>query len=97
MKFLVRDKEEGGSFDEYDGDLAVGGAYVRSRHPPAGTLYEVRFHLPGHSKDIRVTGELLRVRDEAGAKGYQLRFKDVDIAAELAIAKYLDDLARKPS
>jgi hypothetical protein len=97
MKFLVRDKAEGGSFEEYDGDLAVGGAFFRGRYPPAGNLYEVRFHLPGMSKDVRVTGELLRVRDEAKgkSKGYHLRFKDVDLASELAIAKYLDDLARR--
>lgn len=95
MKFLVRDKAEGGSFDEYEGDLAVGGAFFRGRYPPAGNLYEVRFHLPGMSKDIRVTGELLRIRDEPKSKGYHLRFKDVDLASELAIAKYLDDLARR--
>lgn len=95
MKLLVRDKAEGGSFEEYAGDLAVGGVYFRGRYPPEGNLFEVRFHLPGHDKDIRITGELLRVRDEAGGKGYHLRFKDVDLASEMAIAKYLDDLARK--
>jgi len=95
MKFLIRDKAEGGSFDEYQGDLAVGGAFFHGRYPPTGTLYEVRFHLPGMGKDIRLTGELLRVRDEARGKGYHLKFKDVDLDSELAIAKYLDDLARK--
>jgi len=95
MKFLVRDKAEGGSFEEYEGDLAVGGAYFRGRYPPIGNLYDVRFHLPGHSKDVRVTGELLRIRDEARGKGYHLKFKDLDLTSEMAIAKYLDDLARK--
>jgi PilZ domain-containing protein len=95
MKFLVRDKAEGGSFEEYDGDLAVGGAFFKGRYPPGGNLYEVRFHLPGMPKDVRVTGELLRIREDATSKGYHLKFKDVDLASELAIAKYLDDLARK--
>jgi hypothetical protein len=95
MKFLVRDLEEGGSFQECEGDLAVGGAFVHSRYPPAGTQYEVRFHLPGLTKDIRARGELLRIRDEHGGKGYHLKFTDLDVAAELAIARYLDNLARR--
>ena len=93
MKFLVRDLAEGGSFDEVDGDLSVGGAMVKSRHPPQSGEFELRFHLPGQHKDIRCKAELLRVREEPdGTKGYQLRFLDLDVNTELAIAKYLDDL-----
>lgn len=95
MKFLVRDLEEGGSFQEYEGDLAVGGAFFTARYPPAGTQYEVRFHLPGLPKDIRARGELLRIRDDKKGMGYHLRFKDLDVASELAIARYLDNLAKR--
>jgi hypothetical protein len=96
MKFLVRSIDEGGSFEERHGDLALGGASFNRYTPAPGRLYEMRFQVPGLNKDIRATAELLRVSNEArGIGGYHLRFKALDTASELAIAKYMDDLAGK--
>ncbi len=95
MKFLVRDLAEGGSFQELQGDLSVGGAAFHVRYPPTGSQFEVRFHLPGLEKDVRCKAELLRVRDEAAGKGVHLRFLELDVNLELAIARYIDDLLGK--
>lgn len=96
MHFLIRDVTEGGSFQEYDGDLAIGGVYFLGRYPPAGNRYELRFRLPGNPKDLRVKGEVLRVRDGEGGIGYHLKFVDLDVSTELTIARYLDNLAAHP-
>ena len=52
MTFLVRDVAEGGSYLERDGDLSLGGIYWKGKSPPFGTQVEVRFRLPGVSKEI---------------------------------------------
>src|SRR5512133_1854154 len=72
MRLLIRDLAEGGSFEEYDGDLSVGGALVHGRHPPTGKQFEVRFRLPRMPKDFRIRAELLRVRDEPEGMNYHL-------------------------
>ncbi len=95
MKFLVRDLAEGGSFQEFQGDLSVGGAAFLGRYPPTGSQFEVRFRLPGQDKDVRCKAELIRVRDEAEGKGVHLRFLEIDVDQELAIARYIDDLLGK--
>lgn len=90
MRFQVRDLSLGGSFEEHAGDLAVGGAYFKAGHPPAGKLFEVRFRLPGTERDMQLKGELVRVSGGGEATGFHLRFVEVDVADELAIARFID-------
>jgi hypothetical protein len=89
MRFLVRDVDEGGSFADAEGDLAVGGIHWRGRYPPVGKKFEVRFRLPGVDKEIRTKAEVIRARDEG--KELHLKFSQLDFHSELAIAKFLDD------
>lgn len=93
IKVWVRDPAAGGSFEERDGDIGVGGMYFIDRHPPIGTLVEVRFTLPGSTREIRCKGEILRVSAEAdrGRYGAHLRFIDLEVASELVVARFIDD------
>ena len=95
MKLLIRDLAEGGSFQELEGDISVGGVAFHVRYPPTGSQFEVRFRLPGQDKDVRCKAELIRIRDEAEGKGVHLRFLEIDVDQELAIARYIDDLLEK--
>lgn len=90
MKFLVRDLAMGGSYEESQGDLALGGAYFRTRYPPAGKHYEVRFRLPGMDRDLRLKGEVLVLNDGGMAVGFHVRFIDASTDDELAIARFFD-------
>ncbi len=58
-------------------------------HPPVGGRFEVRFLLPGR-REVEARAELLRVSREGDRFGAHLRFVDLPLEAELAIARYLE-------
>jgi len=89
LKLLVREVALGGSFEERDGHLALGGVDFAALHPPVGTRFELRFLLPGGRQEIRAVAEVLRITREGERYGAHLRFVEIPIDAELAIARYL--------
>jgi hypothetical protein len=93
MTFLIRDVAEGGSYSEREGDLSVGGIYWKGKYPPFGTEVEVRFRLPRVPREVRASGEIIRVLDNEGCLDFHVRFIELPVEAELAIAKYIDDVA----
>jgi hypothetical protein len=87
MKFSIRRAGEG-DFREHEGDLSLGGVAFIGETVEGGR-YDVRIRLPQSDRELQVQAEAM-----APAKGKaHLRFVDVDTATELAIARYLDDLA----
>lgn len=94
IRLMVRDATLGGSFDERAGNLALGGVYFVEGHPPFGTRVEVRFLLPGATEEIQAVGEILRVSREGKAFGAHVRFQDLPLEAELAIARFLEGEAK---
>ena len=89
FRFQVREAKVGGSFVEREGNLALGGIYYAGLHPPLGAVVEVRFLIPGHLDEIMARGEVLRVSREGERYGAHLRFTDIPIESELAVARYL--------
>ncbi len=89
IRLLVRDAALGGSFDERDGNLALGGVYFAEGHPPYGNRVEVRFLIPGTRDEVRATGEILRVSREGSGFGAHVKFQDLPVETELAIARFL--------
>ncbi|HUL59208.1 MAG TPA: PilZ domain-containing protein [Anaeromyxobacteraceae bacterium] len=85
----VRDLGTGGSFESRDGNLALGGVYYEALHPPVGGRVELRFLLPGAGEEIRALGEVLRVSSEGGRFGAHVKFAEIPLEAELAIARFL--------
>lgn len=90
IRLMVRDLGVGGSFEERPGNLSLGGVYFTDGHPPVGTRVEVRFLLPGAAGEIQARGEVLRVTREGGAFGTHVRFLDLPVESELAIARFLE-------
>ncbi|MEW5743666.1 MAG: PilZ domain-containing protein [Myxococcota bacterium] len=92
MQFLVRDVGlPHGEWEEREGDLSLGGIYWKGKTAPHGTEVDVRFRLPGVPKEIRCRGEILRVKAAGATIDFHVRFTELDVQSELAIAKALDD------
>jgi len=90
VRMLVRDLTVGGSFEEQPGNLGLGGVYFTKGHPPPGNQVELRVLLPGTRSEIRATGEIVQVSQEAGGFGAHVRFADLPLEDELALARFLD-------
>jgi len=90
VRLMVRDLGLGGSFEERDGNLALGGVYFAEGHPPIGNRVELRFIVPGTNVEIRAVGEVLRVTREGSAFGAHVRFQDLPVESELALARFLE-------
>jgi hypothetical protein len=89
IQLLVRDLGTGGSFEPADGDVALGGVQYRALHPPVGSRVEVRFLLPGIDAEIRAGGEVLRVTQDGERFAVHVRFCEIPVEAELAVARFL--------
>ncbi len=90
IQLLVRDAALGGSFEPYDGNLALGGVWFDALHPPVGSRVEVRFLVPGSPGEVRAVGEVLRISREGARFGAHVRFVEIPLEGELAIARYLE-------
>ncbi len=89
LELLVRDVALGGSFEPFQGNLGIGGVYFEAFHPPVGSRLELRFLVPGGREEVRATGEVLRISREGPRFGAHVKFVDIPLEAELAIARYL--------
>lgn len=89
VSLMIRDLALGGSFEPRRGNLALGGVFYDDLHPPAGDRFEVRFLLPGGREQIRAEAEVLEVVQDGEVFGTRLRFVDIPLEHELAIARCL--------
>ncbi len=89
IPLLVRDAAVGGSFEPFLGNLGIGGVYFEAFHPPVGSRVELRFLVPGAREEIRVAGEVVRVTREGDRFGAHVKFVEIGLDAELAIARWL--------
>lgn len=89
IRLLVRDAAVGGSFEPYDGNLGIGGVYFEALHPPVGAALELRFLVPGAREEVQVLGDVLRVSRDGDRFGAHVKFVEISVEAELAIARWL--------
>jgi len=89
FRFQVREAAARGSFEEREGNLALGGIYYTGLHPPVGAVVEVRFLLPGHPEEIMALDQVLRVSRDGENFVANLRFTDIPLDSELAVARFL--------
>lgn len=93
MHFLVRDAAlTEGDWEERDGDLSLGGISWEGKTAALGTEVDVRFRLSGVAREVRARGEIIRVKRLASGLAFHLRFTELDLDSERAIAKHLDEL-----
>jgi hypothetical protein len=91
LELLVRDAALGGSFEPYHGNLALGGVWFDAFHPPVGSRVEIRFLVPGGKEEVRAVGEVLRISREGPRFGAHVKFVEIPLEAELAIARFLQE------
>ena len=95
MRLKVRRAGSSGDFETRDGDLSLGGCAWQGSGMDAGTKVEVRFKLPILPDEVEATGEVLQVSQNAQGPLAHVRFMDLPVEAELAIARHLDDVLAK--
>ncbi len=91
VDLLVRDAALGGSFEPYHGNLALGGVWFDAFHPPVGSRVEIRFLVPGTKDEVRAVGEVLRISRDGARFGAHVKFVEIPLEAELAIARFLQE------
>lgn len=95
MRFLVRDTAATeGAWEEREGDLGVGGIHWKGKTAALGTFVDVRFRIPGVPRELRARGEIIRISGGGKDLGFHVRFTDLDVQSELAIARHLDAATR---
>ena len=92
MRLKVRRAGDSGDFETRDGDLSLGGCGWPGGGLEAGTKVEVRFQLPILPDEVEATGEVLQVSNGPQGPIARVRFVDLSVEAELAIARHLDDV-----
>lgn len=92
LRLEVRRAGGPGSFEPYEGDVSLGGFAWYGGAVGAGSSVEVRFTLPGLGVDVEARGEVLQVTHGAQGPHAHARFVELADDAELAIARYLDDV-----
>jgi uncharacterized protein (TIGR02266 family) len=92
MRFLVRRAGSEAGFEAFEGDLSLGGCALRGGALEGGTQVELRLLLPSAPDELKVQGEVLPgARSEPGGAA-RVRFLNLSVEEELAIARHLDDL-----
>jgi uncharacterized protein (TIGR02266 family) len=92
MRLKVRRAGSSGDFETREGDLSLGGCGWPGDGLEAGTRVEVRFLLPILPDEVEATGEVLQVTNGPHGPFAHVRFADLPVEAELAIARHLDDV-----
>lgn len=87
LRLLVREPALGGSFEERDGNLSIGGVLYWAQHPPVGGRVEIRFFIPGFKREVQAVGEVLRVSRDAERFGTHVRFVEIPLDAEMTLAR----------
>lgn len=92
MRFLVRRVGSEAAFETREGDLSLGGCAWQGGTIEAGQQVELRFLLPSLPDELNVRGEVLKVREGQQGVATHVRFVELPVSVELAIARYLDDV-----
>lgn len=89
IDLLVREAALGGSYEPHEGNLGLGGVFFGGLHPPAGNRLQLRFLIPGTRQEVETSGEVLRVSRDGARFGTHVKFVDLPLSSELAIARFL--------
>ena len=88
---------DGVTFAVDDGEFfALLGPSGSGKTSPKSQVVDVRFRLPGVPKEIRARGEIIRLSEGGKGIGFHVRFTELDVESELAVARYIDDLLVSP-
>jgi len=78
-------------FAAVEGDISVGGLHFTDKLPITGKKIDLRFKLPGHDAEVHVKGEVVQVSQKSNLYGAHVRFGEMDMDTERAIARFIDE------
>jgi len=79
------------SFEQVEGDISVGGLHFVDKLPINGKQIDLRFKLPGRTEEVRVHGTVIQVSAKKAGYGAHVKFSDLDLDTQLAIARFIDE------
>ncbi|MBU8899313.1 pilus assembly protein PilZ [Corallococcus sp. H22C18031201] len=92
IRLKVRRADSAEAFVERDGDLSLGGVGWTGEGGATEGVVEIRFSLPSAPNELEVRGEVLDARQGPHGPVSRVRFVDLPMDVELAIARHLDDV-----
>ncbi|WP_261778322.1 PilZ domain-containing protein [Corallococcus exiguus] len=93
MRLKVR-REGADAFLDRAGDLSLGGVGWVGEALDPGQTVEVRFALPPSLEEVQVRGEVLPPKAGMTGPVVRVRFVELPVELELAIARHLDDQSK---
>jgi len=99
LRLWVVDPGESGVPTVYDGEVSLGGASWWTRYPPLAAEVDIHFRLP-EGYETKAHAKVLRVLDDGDDHRVQVKFTDLPVKVELALARYLEhrvSLAKLPA
>ena len=79
------------TFEQVEGDISVGGLHFVDKLPITGKKIDLRFKLPGRTEEVRVHGDVIQVSEKKAGYGAHVKFADLDLDTQLAIARFIDE------
>ena len=92
-RLWVVDPGESGVPTVYEGEVSLGGASWWTRYPPLAAEVDIHFRLP-EGFELKARAKVLRVLDDGGDHRVQVKFTDLPVKGELALARYLETCVR---
>jgi hypothetical protein len=93
LRLWVVDPGESGVPTVHEGEIGLGGASWWTRYPPLAAEVDIHFRLP-EGFELRARARVLRVLDDGIDHRVQVKFTDLPVKAELALARYLENRMR---
>ncbi len=90
-RLWIVDSLEGGVPRVFEGEIGLGGASFNTAFPPLSEELEIRFRVPDHDEEVKIPAKICWVQPIGEDNHVHVKFTDVPLKHELAIARYLDD------
>ena len=78
------------TFEQVQGDISVGGMLFVDKLPISGKKIDLRFKLPGRAAEVRVHGEVVQISKKDTGYGAHVRFGEMELETQRAIARFID-------
>ena len=93
LRLWVVDPGESGVPAVYEGEVSLGGASWWTRYPPLAAEVDIHFRLP-EGFELKARARVLRIMDDGSDHRVQVKFTDLPVKGELALARYLETRVR---
>lgn len=90
-RLWIVDSLEGGVPRVFEGEIGIGGASFNTAFPPLSEQLEICFRVPDHDEELKIPATVLAVDPIGEDNHVHVKFTDLALKHELAIARYLDD------